>query len=285
MKKLLVMVLLGVTTMSLLAGCGKSEEEKALSEMQAQIMKEAEKDSDELEKYMEQHYEAYEKAGEERQKAVEEHNAFAEKMQEVVKKPIEAYEAYMDATTAKEVISSAEAYNQAYKEYLELAKGDAEKENSLVNYLGRQNPHHKRTPILESVYEVKAVYLDFAERDRYSEGWIYYNNEINSAFIVLASRNEATQLFDEMVILKSNGSTCKLDVASVVTQTTSMIEPLNFVGDSYLLFTVDNADYKYWQFDMTGKTAKGAATDITEGTYEYGWFDNSLEGLNLEEPH
>lgn len=284
MKKLLVMVLLGVTTMGILTGCGKSEEEKAVGKMQAQIMKEAKKDSEEIEKFMEQHYEAYEKAGEERQKALEEHNAFAEKMQKGVKKPIEAYEAYMDATIAKEVIATAKAYNQAYNEYLKLADGDAEQEKSLVNYLGRQNPHHKRTPIMESVYEVKAAYLEFAGRDQYNEGWIYYSDEVNSAYIVLAGRDEATYLINEMVILKSDGSICKLDLASVMTKTTSMVEPLNFTGDAYLLFTVDNADYKYWQFDATGKTAKGVATDVTEGTYEYGWFDNSLEGLNLEEP-
>ena len=284
MKKLLVMVLLGVTTMGILTGCGKSEEEKAVSKMQAQIMKEAEKDSEEIEKFMEQHYDNYEKANKEHQKAVEEHNAFAEKMQEGVKKPIEAYEAYMDATTAKEVIATAKAYNQAHKEYLKLANGDVDKENSLVNYLGRQNPHHKRTPIMESVYEVKAAYLDFAERDQYNEGWIYYSNEVNSAYIVLAGRDEMTYMIDEMVILKSDGSICKLDLASVMTKTTSMVEPLNFTGDAYLLFTVDNADYKYWQFDTAEATAKGTATTTTEGTYEYNWFDNSLEGLNVEEP-
>ena len=95
---------------------------------------------------------------------------------------------------------------------------------------------------MESVYEVKAAYLEFAGRDQYNEGWIYYSDEVNSAYIVLAGRDEATYLINEMVILKSDGSICKLDLASVMTKTTSMVEPLNFTGDAYLLFTVDNAD-------------------------------------------
>ena len=126
MKKLLVMILVGVMTMGVLTGCGKSEEEKAMDEMASHIMDEAAEDGVDLEEMLEEEYEAYEERHEENMKEIEEHNDFAALMQEEVKKPVSAWEAYMASTTSKDIIANAKEYNKAYDEYLKLAdKGQA----------------------------------------------------------------------------------------------------------------------------------------------------------------
>ena len=58
MKKLLVMILVGVMTMGVLTGCGKSEEEKAMDEMASHIIDEAAEDGVDLEEMLEEEYEA-----------------------------------------------------------------------------------------------------------------------------------------------------------------------------------------------------------------------------------
>lgn len=68
MKKLLVMILVGVMTMSVLTGCGKSEEEKAMDEMASHIIDEAAEDGVDLEEMLEEEYEAYEERHEENMK-------------------------------------------------------------------------------------------------------------------------------------------------------------------------------------------------------------------------
>ena len=285
MKKLLVMILLGVMTMSVLTGCGKSEEEKAQEEIASHIKDEAAEDGVDLEKMLEEEYEAYEERHEENMKEIEEHNDFAALMQEEVKKPVSAWEAYMASTTSKDIIANAKAYNKAYDEYLKLADGEQTNESSLLSYLERMNPNYKRTKINESVYEIKAAYVDFKDKDKYSEAWFYYNTEEDTAHIVFQGIDEATYTVNEIVVLNGDGSTCKIDLSSVTTSTTSLIQSLGFIGDTYYIQTVDNAEYKYWEFDVTGKTAKGVSTSTNTVTSNEHWFMNTLEELNMGEPN
>ena len=60
MKKLFVMVLVGFMAMSVLTGCGKTEEEKAMDEMASHIIEEAAADGVDLKKVLEEEYKAYE---------------------------------------------------------------------------------------------------------------------------------------------------------------------------------------------------------------------------------
>ena len=68
MKKLFVMVLVGIMAMSVLTGCGKSEEEKAMDEMASHIIEEAAADGVDLKKVLEEEYKAYEERDEQNMK-------------------------------------------------------------------------------------------------------------------------------------------------------------------------------------------------------------------------
>lgn len=284
MKKLFVMILAGVMAMSVLTGCGKTEEEKAMDEMASHILEEAAADGVDLEKVLEEEYKAYEDRHEQNMKELEEKKEFALKKEEAVKEPVSAYQAYMNSTTSQDIIANAEKYNEAYDKYLELADGDQETVNQLVNYLEGQN-NLKRTKINESVYRLKAAYVDFNEKDKYSEAWFYYNTDEDTAHIVFQGMDSETYAVNEILVLNGDGSTCEIDLSSVMTDTTSLVQSLGFVGNTYYIFTVDNADYKYWEFDVSGATAGGVSTSNSTVTSNEHWFMNTLEELNYGEPN
>lgn len=284
MKKLLVMVLLGCMTMGLSTGCSKSEEEKAMDELSRHMIEEAAQDGVDLEKLLEEEYAAYEVRHEQNQKELQEHNEFAAVLQEAIVEMTAAYEDYRSAVTAKDIVKKAEIYNQMYDEYLELGEGDPVKERSLIDNLGRQNSRNKRNKIAQCIYELKAAYVDCEEKANYQEAWLYYNEEETSAYIAFIGKNEMNGMTDEILILKQDGTTCEIDVAGIITPTTTYIEPLSFKGNNFMINTVDNADYKYWMFDVTGTTASGVAVEYTDGDFMNHWFDNSLESLNQVEP-
>lgn len=284
MKKLFVMVLVGIMAMSVLTGCGKSEEEKAMDEMASHIIEEAAADGVDLKKVMEEEYKAYEERHEQNMKELEEKKEFALEKEEAVKEPVSAYQAYMNSTTSQDIIANAEKYNEAYDKYLELADGDQETVNQLVNYLEGQN-NLKRTKINESVYRLKAAYVDFNEKDKYSEAWFYYNTDEDTAHIVFQGMDSETYMVNEILVLNGDGTTCEIDLSSVMTDTTSLVQSLGFVGNTYYIFTVDNADYKYWEFDVRGATASGVSTSNSTVTSNEHWFMNTLEELNYGEPN
>jgi hypothetical protein len=279
------MILAVVLTMSVFTGCGKSEEEKAMDEMASHMIEEAAEDGVDLEKLLEEEYEAYEERHEENMKELEEHNDFAALMQEEVKKPVSAWEAYMASTTSEDIIANAKEYNNAYDAYLKLADNDQTTEGSLLTHLANMNPNQKRTKINESVYKIKAAYVDFNEKDNYNEAWFYYNTEEDTAHIVFQGMDETTYAVNELLVLNGDGSTCEIDLASVTTDSTSLIQSLGFIGDTYYIFTVDNAEYRYWEFDVSGKTAAGVSTATSTVTSNEHWFMNTLEELNYGEPN
>lgn len=285
MKKFLVMILVVFMATSALTGCGKSEEEKAMDEMASHMIDEAAADGVDLEKMLEEEYEAYEERHEQNLKEMEERKEVALAREEAVKKPLAAFEAYMNATTGKDIIANAKEYNKAYDEYLKLANGDSVQEGSFLTYLGNQNINYKRTKIAESVYEVKAAYADFTEKAKYEEARFYYNTEEDVAYIALTGIDSNTGAIDEILVLNRDGSTCKIDLSSITTNTTSYLMPLGFVGDKYIINTVDNADYKYWEFNVSGKTSKGVSTSTSTVTTNEHWFLNTLEELNYGEPN
>lgn len=284
MKKRFIFILSGVMAMSLFTGFGKSEEEKAMDEIASHMIDEAAEDGVDLDKLLEEEYASYEERHAENVKEMEERKDFALQKEEAAKKPISAYEAYKNAATSEDIIAKAKEYNEAYEEYLKLADGDPEKENILLSYLRNINPDLKNTKILESIYEIKAAYVDFAEKENYDEARFYYNLEEDSAYIALTGMDEATYAIDEILVLKRDGSVCEIDLESVMTPTTSLIQPLGFEENSYIIFTVDNAEYKYWEFDINDSIAKGTATTTDTTTYTEHWFNNTLEELNFGEP-
>jgi hypothetical protein len=146
------------------------------------------------------------------------------------------------------------------------------------------NPNPKRTKINESVYAIKAAYVDCAEKDKYTEAFFYYNTEEDTAHIVFQGIDETTYTVNDLLVLNGDGSTCQIDLSSVTTDATSLVQSMGFVGNTYYMFTVDNAEYKYWEFDVTGETATGVSTSTSNVTSSEHWFMNTLEELNMGEP-
>ena len=284
MKKLSIMLLAGIVAASLLPGSAIAEEQ-AMNEIAAHMISEAAQDGVDLENMLKAEYEAYEAGREARQSEIDAHNDFAALMQEAVKKPVQAFGAYMSAVTPEDILLNAKAYNDAYDEYLSLAGGDPVKESSLLNLLERMNPIYKRTKVAESVYHIKAAYAGFAGKDKYSEARFYYNTEEDTANIVFQGIDETTYIVNELLVLKGDGSTCQIDFASFMTERTSLVQSLGFEGGKYYIFTVDNADFKYWEFDVSGQTAKAVPTTVSETSSNEHWFMNTLEELNMGEPY
>lgn len=282
MYKVIAMILMGIMAMSLMTGCGKSEEEKAMEEFASHMQEEAAEDGVNLSEVLKEEQEAYEEAHEEAQKEIEEHNDFVMIMEEGVKEPVDAYAAYKNAATADEIITKAEEYNAAYEKYMQLAEGDADKLATLKKYLGQRN--ETELPILKSIYEIKAAYMNYADKEQYSEGWFCYNTKADTAYIVFTDIDETTYMLNQVMILKQDGSTCEVDLSSIMTDTTSLISVRTMNGNTLLMSSVDNADYKDWAFDASGTTAVGSATTVTEGDHWPEWFMNSYEELNRIEP-
>ena len=80
MKKILVMVLVGIIGMSALAGCGKSEEEKAMDEVAEHLRDEAAADGVDLDKMVEEEAEKYNAELEAGNKAIANENEFKESL-------------------------------------------------------------------------------------------------------------------------------------------------------------------------------------------------------------
>ena len=98
MKKILVMVLVGIIGMSALAGCGKSEEEKAMDEVAEHLRDEAAADGVDLDKMVEEEAEKYNAELEAGNKAIANENEFKESLKNneiaLIK---EKYEIYLNA--------------------------------------------------------------------------------------------------------------------------------------------------------------------------------------------
>lgn len=108
-------------------------------------------------------------------------------------------------------------------------------------------------------------------------------NERTDLLIDVCDATTFKDVIDDIQILKTDGTICKIDLSSVVTDTTSYISPMGVVDGLFLLNTVDNADYLYFAFDLNGSTATGTKSDLTAGTYSEWWFNNNMESFNMEE--
>lgn len=102
MKKILVMVLVGVIGMSALAGCGKSEEEKAMDEVAEHLRDEAAQDGVDIDKMASEEAEKYNAEVEAGNKAIANENEFKESLKNneiaLIK---EKYEIYLNATDSE----------------------------------------------------------------------------------------------------------------------------------------------------------------------------------------
>lgn len=191
-----------------------------------------------------------------------------------------AYTAYREATASADIISTAKVFNGLYREYLALAEDKPSSLGSMLTKLNRRIG--RKTEIPECIYLIKAAYAGFADKASFAEAWCYYDLEENNAYIALIGIDEATYIADDIRILKTDGSVCRIDLSSVVTDRTSYVQPYGMSKELFLLNIADNADYLYFTFRLDSATATGARVSEAAGTYRQFWFTD-MESFLMEE--
>lgn len=279
MKRVFVFVLAMIMVLSQ-AACGKSEEEQARNEIYEHMKAEAAADGVDLDALIASEQAAYE----ERHQEFLEEQAQAQDFQARVAPLLDglevAYNAYREATTSAEMISTGKAFKDLYAEYVALAEEGPSSLSAMLTQL--ESRIGRRMDLAECIYMIKAAYADFADKEAFHEAWCNYNVEENNAYIALVGIDEATYVIDDIQILKTDGSVCKIDLSSVVTESTSLIQPVGIVGENFMLYTVDNADYLYFEFPLDGSVATGIRSESASVTYDQFWFDSMEEFIRAE---
>lgn len=280
MKRAFVFVLAMILLFSL-AACGKSEEEQAQNEIYEHMKEEAAQDGIDLDALLASEQAAYE----ERHQEFLEEQAQAQDFQAARVAPLldeleAAYGAYWAATTSADMISTGKAFKNLYAEYVALEEEGPSSLQGLLTQLERRIG--RRVDLAECIYMIKAAYADFADKEAFHEAWCHYNLEENNAYIALIGIDETSYVIDDIQILKTDGSICKIDLSDIVTESTSYIQPMGIVGENFMLYTIDNADYLYFEFPIDGAVATGTKSESAPVTYKQFWFD-SMEEFVLAE--
>lgn len=279
MKRVFLFVLATILVLSLTA-CGKSDEKQAQNEIYEHMKEEAAQDGVDLDALIA----SEQAASETRHEEYLEKQAQAQDLQtqaDPILAEIEtAYSAYRDATTSSDMISAGKAFNALYAEYMALAGEDYSSLQRLYRQLDQRIG--RRADLVECIYMIKAAYTDFADKEAFQEAWCYYNPEENNAYIALLGIDESTNVIDDIQILKTDGSVCKIDLSNIVTDSTAYVSPVGIAGENFLMYTIDNADYLYFEFPLDGTVATGIKSESSSVTYESFWFNN-MEEFNSAE--
>jgi hypothetical protein len=256
-----------------LAACGMSEEEQAWNEIYGHLKEDAAKDGVDLDALIASEQADYEQRHNEYLKDRAEAQDFQAKVAPLLDEIETVYAAYKAATASADIVSTAEEFNELYREYMALAEDAPDSVQNLLTKLDHRI--RRRADIPECIYRIKAVYADFTDKESFSEAWCYYDLEENNAYIALiADRN--------IQILKMDGTLCKIDLSSVVTDSTAYISPIGVTDSHFLLYTIDNADYLYFEFPLDGTTATGKKTDRTASAYKQWWFTDIESFIQAE---
>ena len=198
MKKLIALTLVGILSLSMLAGCGgKSEEQQAREEIQQHLEDEAAADGVDLQGMVEQ--EAADSLA--RTESREQERAEREQAQQNASEQYDAlieqeFDALLAATTYNDTIAHAEAVNNCW----------AEKNTAL----GGQE--QDATHLAEKYYKAKALYVGVNDRDNYdSVYWYVDKNDETKVMLLLFNADEGSNKTDCMFV-RPDGGTCKLNL-------------------------------------------------------------------------
>lgn len=272
MKRIIVFVL-AVSLMFFLSACDHSCKSQARNEIYEHMKLEAAADGVDLDALIASEQAAYEERHEEYLDERAKTQAFLQKIEPLLDEIETAFTAYKAARHSAEIISTAESYNNLYREYMSLSEQEPDFTTTLYSQLNRRI--RRTASIPECIYLIKAAYADFADKESYLENWCYYNLEENNAYIALRSQTD-------FLILKMDGSLCRIDLSTVITESTSYIQPLGVANSHLLLYTIDNADYLYFEFPLHGTTAAGIRSSRNSTEYTEWWFD-SFESFIMTE--
>jgi hypothetical protein len=281
MKKILVMVLVGVIGMSALAGCGKSEEEKAMDEIAEHLRDEAAADGVDIDEMLEEDAAKYSAELEAGNQAIYDRNTFIEQLKNnemaVLK---EQYEIYSNATDSETAKKAGEEFNKAYDEYLEAAIGEhIDDEYSAAEQL-RLNDIHKMK-ITDIELQTRVNYLNNCYGKDYNKIQFFTDNKENISILMWNEADDGTV---------SNISLVYPDSTVITPDLSSISEPVQnvdfFILNNELIVT---GDFENWAYEFTidnpiGNAigALGELPEYPERDYEYSTelWENTIEEYN-----
>ena len=277
MKKILVMVLVGVIGMSALAGCGKSEEEKAMDEVAEHLRDEAAQDGVDIDKMASEEAEKYNAEVEAGNKAIANENEFKESLKNneiaLIK---EKYEIYLNATDTETAKKAAEELNKAYDEYLNAAIGEYISEQGAYELLKRNDIYAGK--VTDSELQTRVNYLDNCYGKNYNK--IKFFDDDNENISILMYNETDDQIVSDVALVFPDGKVLTPDLSSI----NELVQSVEFaVNSSSLIITNYTWAYEFTSDNAVNSIGNADGSPIfPEGDYSYDTelWENTIEEYN-----
>ena len=259
-RKIISFVLLGVMCLSCLAGCGKTEEEKAIEELQENVAQ----DDKSLDDYLND---------------VDEFVANREEMDDLINTEYlpeiqSTWENYLASQTVEEAKENAEAFNNAYDKLMELKDQEYTSEYELINAVSKAISGGSRVDDWE--FTALDVFGEKVLNAGYDVNEFCFDDETLDFMFYCHNENEING-----IVVKSDGSECtvNIDPATEFPGNTGV----NFYeidNEVIVIRTTDEAYNEYfYTMDITGDTA----CNLTQFEYNYEeYYDRSYVNKTVD---
>ena len=279
MKKILVMVLVGVIGMCIFTGCGKSEEEKAMDEIADHLRDEAAADGVDIDKMVEEEAEKYNAELEAGNKAIANENEFKESLKNneiaLIK---EKYEIYLNATDSETAKKAAEELNKAYDEYLNAAIGEYISEQGAYELLKRNDIYAGK--VTDSELQTRVNYLDNCYGKNYNK--IKFFDDDNENISILMYNETDDQIVSDVALVFPDGKVLTPDLSSI----NELVQSVEFaVNSSSLIITNYTWAYEFTSDNAVNSIGNADGSPIfPEGDYSYDTelWENTIEEYNFK---
>ena len=278
MKKFLVMVLVGVIGMSALAGCGKSEEEKANDEIAQHLRDEAAADGVDIDKMVEEEAEKYNSELEEGNKAINNEYELRENLKNNEMVPLrEQYEIYLNATDSATAKNAAEEFNAAYDKYLEASVGVCVTNQRIAEELLRQNDIHN-VKITDSEIQTRVNYLDNCYGKNYNK--IKFFDDDNENISILMYNETDDQIVSGISLVYPDGTVLTPNLSGI----SEPVQSVEFaVNKNSLIITNYTWAYEFTSDNAVNSIGNADGSPIfPEGDcgYKTELWENTIEEYN-----
>lgn len=277
MKKILVMVLVGVIGMCIFTGCGKSEEEKAMDEIADHLRDEAAADGVDIDKMVEEEAEKYNAELEAGNKAIANENEFKESLKNneiaLIK---EKYEIYLNATDSETAKKAAEELNKAYDEYLNAAIGEYISEQGAYELLKRNDIYAGK--VTDSELQTRVNYLDNCYGKNYNK--IKFFDDDNENISILMYNETDDQIVSDVLLVYPDGTVLTPNLSGI----SEPVQCVEFaVNRNSLIITNYSWAYEFTLENAVNSIGNADGSPIfPEGDYSYDTelWENTIEEYN-----
>ena len=285
MKKILILALAVVMCLAMLAGCGKSEEEKARDELQDALQSEMGEDAynqlqDDLKDAAEYEKELQEKAEEQAVSAEAKQAAKAEVDENELADFQEAVRVYQFLTnwgmtedgepiTKEGLLSAMDAFNTSYDAFLEKAVSTGayteDEAQFMISRAARTNKISETERAAFSIYMDSIANLD-------CEGVAFVANKDAGEFYFYVSFGDPFDNADNYMngrIIRADGTTCDIDLTGDITNV-AYVNSIDFDNNKIVLGVQhEGSDLLYYTVDITSDkinvTSGGDPANIADG--------------------